>query len=248
MQIFEAGEQAKVPLLAGTNSEEQGARSVLGQSEPTVENFAAAIRRLYSDNADQVLKVYAPTTPEEVTQAATDLATARFIAHGTWKWTELQATNGGKPVYRYYYTKARPATIPGRGPAPAAGAGGGAGGRGASGGAAFAGGGGAGRGGAPAAPRGAGHSVEIQYAMGNLDLDNRYAWDSDDRKVSETMQSYFANFIKTGNPNGTGLPEWPSYSATTGYLRIRIGVETKSEPEPDRARYQALDSIFLAQK
>jgi para-nitrobenzyl esterase len=248
VQIFEAGEQAKVPLLAGTNSEEQGARSVLLQADPTVENFTAAIRRLYGDNADQVLKVYAPTTPEEVTQAATDLATARFIAHGTWKWTELQATNGGKPVYRYYYTKARPSTIPGRGPAPVAGAGGGGGGRGASGGAGLAGGGGAGRGGALAAPRGAAHSVEIQYAMGNLDLDNRYAWDADDRKVSEVMQSYFANFIKTGNPNGTGLPEWPAYSAKTGYLRARIGVETKSEPEPDRARYQALDSIFLAQK
>jgi hypothetical protein len=30
---------------------------------------------------DQVLNGYAPTTPEEVMQAATDLATARFIAH-----------------------------------------------------------------------------------------------------------------------------------------------------------------------
>jgi para-nitrobenzyl esterase len=79
---------------------------------------------------------------------------------------------------------------------------------------------------------------------GNLDLDDRYAWDADDRKVSETMQSYFANFIKTGNPNGLGLPEWPAYDAKTGYLRERIGVETKSEPEPDRERYQVLDAIF----
>ena len=94
-EIFTAGEQAKVPLLAGTNSEEQNGRSVLGQNEATVEGFKAAIQRLYGDNADQVLKVYAPTTPEEVMQSATDLATARFIAHGTWKWTELQAANGG---------------------------------------------------------------------------------------------------------------------------------------------------------
>ena len=211
---------------------------MLGQNEPTVEGFKAAIQRLYGDHADQVLKVYAPSTPEEVMQAATDLATARFIAHGTWKWTELQAANSGKPVYRYFYTKVRPATIPGRGPAPAASAGGrgpDAGGRGA----------GSGRGrGAPPAPRGAGHSVEIQYAMGNLDLDDRYAWDADDRKVSQTMQSYFANFVKTGNPNGPGLPEWPTYNAQTGYLRERIGVETKSEPEPDRERYQVLDAML----
>jgi para-nitrobenzyl esterase len=240
-EIFHAGEQAKVPLLAGTNSEEQNGRSVLGQNEATGEGFKAAIQRLYGDNADQVLKVYAPTTPEEVMQAATDLATARFIAHGTWKWTELQAANSGKPVYRYFYTKVRPPTIPGRGPAPAAG-----GGRGATGGGRGAGSGGGG--GAPAAPRGAGHSVEIQYAMGNLDLDDRYAWDADDRKVSETMQSYFANFIKTGNPNGPGLPEWPAYNAKTGYLRERIGVETKSEPEPDRERYQVLDAMFMSRQ
>lgn len=84
--------------------------------------------------------------------------------------------------------------------------------------------------------------------MGNLDLDNRYAWDADDRAVSETMSSYFANFIKTGNPNGPGLPEWPAYSASTGYMRMRIGVESKAEPEPDRARYQVLDAIISAQK
>ncbi|MGH9574702.1 MAG: carboxylesterase family protein, partial [Candidatus Acidiferrales bacterium] len=240
VEIFEAGEQAKVPLLAGSNSAEQGARSVLGQNEDTVEGFNTAIHRLYGDNADQILKVYAPTTPEEVTQAATDLASARFIAFGTWKWTELQAANSNEPVYRYYYTRPRPGTIPGRGPAVvAASAGGGGGGRA----------GRAGRGeGAATAPHGAAHSSEIQYAMGNLDLDDRYAWDADDRKVSETMSSYFANFIKTGNPNGPGLPEWPTYSAKSGYIRMRLGVESKAEPEPDRARYLVLDSIVSAQK
>ncbi len=240
VEIFEAGEQAKVPLLAGSNSEEQGARSILGQNEPTVENFTAAVRRLYGDNADKILKVYAPTTPEEVMEAATHLASARFIAYGTWKWTELQAANSGKPVYRYYYTRPRPRMIPGSGPgAPPAGAQG-RGGPGMN--------GGAGRGGAPAAPEGAVHSSEIQYAMGNLDLDTRYAWDADDHKVSDTMSSYFANFIKTGDPNGAGLPEWPAYNAKTGYMRMQIGVESKAEPETDRARYLALDEIISAQK
>ena len=92
-----------------------------------------------------------------------------------------------------------------------------------------------------------GLGLRSQYAMGNLDLDDRYAWDAEDRKVSETMQGYFANFIKTGNPNGPGLPEWPAYSAKTGYLRERISIETKSEPEPDRARYLALDALFAKQ-
>jgi para-nitrobenzyl esterase len=229
-EIYAAGQQAKIPVLAGTNSEEQGARSVLGQSEPTVENFAAAIRKLYPDDADAVLKVYAPTTPDEVLQAATDLASARFISHSTWKWTELQMKTGGKPVYRYFYTRVRPRYLgmPGRA-APQAPAGG----RAAM---------------TPSAPRGAAHSAEIQYAMGNLDLDNRYAWEPDDRKVSETMQGYFVNFIKTGNPNGPGLPNWPAYDAKTNYMRMRIDAVSKAEPEPDRARYLVLDAIFARQQ
>lgn len=223
-EIFLAKEQAKVPLLAGTNSEEQGARSILGASEPTPESFANAVKKLFGDRAADVLKVYPAATPEEVLQAATDLASARFISHSTWKWTELHMQTGGKPVYRYFYTRIRPPYLgmPGQEPPAAA----------------------PGRGGPPAAPRGAAHSAEIQYAMGNLDLDKRYKWEPADYKVSEIMQGYFVNFIKTGNPNGPGLPKWPTYDSKTGYQRMRIDVEPKVEPEPDRARYLLLDELL----
>ena len=79
--------------------------------------------------------------------------------------------------------------------------------------------------------------------MGNLDLDKRYAWEPADYEVSKTMQAYFVNFIKTGNPNGPGLPNWPAYDAETNYQRMRIDVAPAAEPETDRARYQVLDSI-----
>jgi len=221
-QIYEAGEQARIPLLAGSNSEEMPARAVLGQSEPTVEGFAAAVRRLYGESADQVLKVYAPRTTEEVLEAATDLASARFIAFGTWKWTELHMKTGGKAVYRYFYTRIRPKYLgmPGQPPpAPPPGTP------------------------APAPPRGAAHSAEIQYAMGNLDLDPRYAWEPDDRKVSETLQGYFVNFIKTGDPNGPGLPQWPTYDAATNHMRMRIDAVSSAEPETDRARFAVLETL-----
>jgi len=221
-QIYEEGEQARVPLLAGANSEEMPARAVLGQSEPTVEGFGAAVRRLYGESADQVLKVYAPKTTEEVLEAATDLASARFIAFGTWKWTELHTKTGGKAVYRYFYTRIRPKYLgmPGQPPpAPPPGTP------------------------APAPPRGAAHSAEIQYAMGNLDLDPRYAWEPDDRKVSETLQGYLVNFIKTGDPNGPGLPQWPTYDAATNHMRMRIDAVSSAEPETDRARFAVLETL-----
>jgi para-nitrobenzyl esterase len=83
--------------------------------------------------------------------------------------------------------------------------------------------------------------------MGNLKLDDRYAWDPADFKVSETMQAYFVNFIKTGNPNGKGMPEWPSYTAAGNYQIMKIDVESKAMPQPHRDRYLALDAIAAKQ-
>ena len=233
---FEAGEQSKVPLLQGSNTQEQSARSVLANTEPTPENLAAAITKFYGDKADPVLKAYTATNTAEVYEAADHLASARFISYGTWKWADLHGKTSGKPVYRYLYARPRPTYlgIPGE-PPPSAGRGGNAG-RGA---------------GAPQptaqfppAPRGAAHSAEIQYAMGNLELDKRYTWEPADYEVSKTMQAYFVNFIKTGNPNGPGVPSWPAYSADTKYQRMRIDAKSQAEPEVDRARYLALDSVM----
>jgi para-nitrobenzyl esterase len=239
-EIALAAEQAKVPLLAGSNTEEQGARSVLAGGDPTPETLSNAISKFYGEKADPVLKAYAATTTDEVFEAATHLASARFISYGTWKWTELHMQTSGKPVYRYLYARVRPTYLgmPGQPPpAAAAGRGGDVPGRGGA---------GAGERGAqgPPAPRGAAHSAEIQYAMGNLDLDKRYTWEPADYEVSKTMQGFFVNFIKTGNPNGPGLPQWPAYSPSTGYQRMRIDATSQAEPEAHRDRYVALDGAI----
>ncbi|MEK7834507.1 MAG: carboxylesterase family protein, partial [Acidobacteriota bacterium] len=65
-QIFAAGTQARVPLLAGSNSEESGAAGVLGRETPTVENYRKALERLYPGKADAVFKLYPATNETEV--------------------------------------------------------------------------------------------------------------------------------------------------------------------------------------
>ena len=98
VEIFAAGQQAHVPLLVGWNSAENNYRSILAQAEPTPDNYAAALKRLYGERADEVLKLYPASTREDVMQAATDLASDRFIAYSTWKWFDLHSKTGGKPV------------------------------------------------------------------------------------------------------------------------------------------------------
>ena len=94
---------------------------------------------------------------------------------------------------------------------------------------------------------GAVHSAEIEYAMGNLATNKVYAWTPDDFKVSETMQGYFANFVKTGNPNGQGLPEWPAIKGDVVSV-MRIDVRSAAAPDTKRERYLLLNRLAAEQK
>lgn len=225
--VYAAGKQADVPLLVGWNSQEGSYQSLLREKAPTPEHYAAAVKALYGEQAEEVLRLYPGTTPAEVMQSATDLASDRFIGFGTWKWSEVHAQTSDQPVYRYYYTRPRPAT---RQSSPASetedavvSAEGGAA--------------------APeqAPPAGAVHSAEIEYAMGNLPTNRVYDWQPEDYRVSEVMQSYFVNFIKRGNPNGLGLPAWPATHQGDIPQVMHIGVSSQAQPEQHRDRYQFMD-------
>lgn len=229
--IFTSGEQAHVPLLAGWNSEESGYRAILGQEPPTPENYAKAVQKLYGDRASDVLKLYPAADEEQVIQAATNLASDRFIGYSTWKWIDIHSQTSGKPVYRYLYSRPRPEMTPEMGNAVPGLAGGVIRNPDAA---------------ATKIPpaRGAVHSAEIEYALGNLATNKVYAWTPDDYKVSEVMQSYFANFIKTGNPNGKGLPTWPALKSDSASPVMHIDVTTRVETDQTRERYLLLEKLM----
>ncbi|MCC3153390.1 carboxylesterase family protein [Hymenobacter sp. BT770] len=226
-EIYAAGQQARVPLLVGWNSQEMSAPFLLGEAPPTAQNFRNAVQKLYGDRAAEILKLYPANTDVEAEQSATDLASDRFIAYSTWKWADQHLQTSGQPVYRYLYARPRPAMTPAMGNATSGLAGGITKGNAA----------------APVAPpaRGAVHSAEIEYALGNLDSNKVFAWTPEDYQVSKTMQAYFANFIKTGNPNGPGLLAWPPARAATGGPVLRLDVKPQVEPDQTRARYLLLE-------
>jgi para-nitrobenzyl esterase len=91
---------------------------------------------------------------------------------------------------------------------------------------------------------GAVHSGEIEYALGNLPGNAVYAWTETDYKVSSVMEAYWERFIKTGNPNGQGLPTWPAaVEKDGGLLRQVIGVDTHTRVDQNAARYEFLQRI-----
>ena len=69
------------------------------------------------------------------------------------------------------------------------------------------------------------HSGEMAYCYGNLDRQNKpYAYNASDYKLQETMVGYWANFAKTGNPNGNGLPTWNKYEANGKVMELGSNV------------------------
>jgi para-nitrobenzyl esterase len=225
LEIFEAGQQAHVPLLVGWNSQEMAYQMILGNNKPTMDNYEKALHKTYGQNAEEALKVYHADNDEEVIKAATALASDRFIAYSTWKWSDEQRKTGKKPVYRYFFERPRPAMRPEMGNAVAGLAGGvikdTANNKPV----------------AQPAATGAVHSAEIEYALGNLPTNLVYDWQPEDYKVSEIMEAFFANFIRSGNPNGLGVPTWPENMANKAVEVMHINVKTMAEPEKHDNRY-----------
>jgi len=228
-QIFNAKEQAQVPLLVGWNSAEiPGQAFMLGQPYKE-ENYVARVKAEYPNDFEEVLKLYPHSSEKEIEISATQLSSDRFIAYSTWKWFDLHRNNSSQPVYRYFYSKIRPplvdnsvssglagGTVKKDPNAPK-----------------------------PPEPVGAPHACEIEYCMGNLHLVKEYAWTDDDYKVSETMLNYFANFIKTGNPNDGKLPEWTAAKVGDANPPVMVlNTESKTINAKNDARYEFLDKAY----
>ncbi len=61
---------------------------------------------------------------------------------------------------------------------------------------------------------GAFHSSDLVYGFGNLAKLNR-PWTATDHRVADQVSNCWVNFVKTGNPNGDGLPEWKAFAASS---------------------------------
>lgn len=226
---YAKGRQAQVPLLIGWNSTEVPITFIVGQRPLTIASVKEAVNGRFGDNTDKVLDAYGLKTDADVTGVpGARLAADMFVAFGTWKWANMHDKTGGCPVYRYLYCHPRPALrlddkVPGL------------------------------AGGVQEKTddnkdaltvTGAVHSSDIEYAMGNLPSNRLYDWQEDDYTVSAIFQGYYLNFVKTGNPNGLGLPEWTPMNGADVPMVMQIDVDTKEKADPQIEKtYKTVDGI-----
>jgi para-nitrobenzyl esterase len=239
--VFAKGQQAQVPLLAGWNSLEGTPMQALRGQAPTVKNYKAAMRPQFGDMTDEIFEAYGIVSDEDVmSQKGLDLASDLFTGFPTWKVCDYHVKTSSQPVYRYHYMHPRPQVSDKMGDKVAALAGGvrektaeeKA-----------------------AAPKpmvapGAVHSADIEYAMGTLDTNEFYDWQPEDYAISRLFLSYYANFCKTGNPNGEGLPAWSSITkenCSAAPVMI-IDVESKEVASAQKENaYRTLEKFYLRQ-
>jgi para-nitrobenzyl esterase len=208
VNIYAAGNQAHVPLLAGWNADEARGQVLQAKTRTTADSFAATAQKDFAENAQRFLAVYPAATDAEAVVSAGDYASDHFIAYSTWRWMEAHVATGKAPVFRYRLDLGSPGDKNHE------------------------------------AILGAFHSDDIEYVFGTLDSRPEAVWRPEDRKLSDLMGSYWTNFARTGDPNGPGLPHWPTYDAAGQWQVMHLDATSEAKPDQLRERYLFLDSVW----
>ena len=192
------GEQADVPLLVGRNTMEAPVTDILGGKAPTVESLREAMAKVYGlDNVDRLLSLYGIATDADVRGEA-GASVSSDIFIAFSSWLWAELQKTAGTKPVWFYQFRHPR---------------------------------------PATEvekeaefevfRGARHSIDIEYAMGNLPTNLVYSWQSDDYTVSSIFQGYYLNFIEKGDPNGLGLTGWDPVNGSDVTPTLQLDVQCR---------------------
>lgn len=93
---------------------------------------------------------------------------------------------------------------------------------------------------------GAFHTSEVPYVMNTLAMSTRPFTDAD-HQIADRLSSYWVNFIKTGDPNGKGLPDWPAVAKDRA-MTMEVGDRNAAIPVAGSAAKQAFFEKFFTRQ
>ncbi len=93
-------------------------------------------------------------------------------------------------------------------------------------------------------PAGAPHASDVPYAMNTVNLRYGAATTARDAEMARVVNQYWINFAKTGNPNGSGLPEWPRHAPDRDLI-MDFSSEGRAVAGPDPRKIK-LDAFAAA--
>jgi para-nitrobenzyl esterase len=91
---------------------------------------------------------------------------------------------------------------------------------------------------------GAAHFAELWYMFDQFDQEP-WAWTAADRKLADTMASYWVNFARDGDPNGDGLPVWPAFTGERGKTLL-LGEDVRAVDAPVDPQLRVFDAVYDA--
>ena len=89
------------------------------------------------------------------------------------------------------------------------------------------------------------HGAEIPYVFGSLGA-REWPWEPVDHTLSDMMSSYWANFARTGDPNGGDLPRWPAFDPSAPSVMF-FGNESGLGAVPNKDRLEFWDAFYARQ-
>ncbi len=178
-------------------------------------SFPEQIRARFGNHAPEILRLYPTGSLLEDRQAKVALAGDGFIAYPMWSWVVEHLRTGKAPVFMYLFAHAPPI------PADWA------------------------RRASMLGEPGAYHGASQLYLFEEFDRFPAWPFRDSDRRLGDVMASYWANFIRTGDPNSAVLAHWPRYERVSGpqKIRFRSGGADRM-PDTDSSRFRALVPVF----
>jgi len=85
------------------------------------------------------------------------------------------------------------------------------------------------------------HATDIPYAMNTVRAKYGEQLSAVDAAVAQMMHQYWVHFVRSGDPNGPGLPPWPAYDPHTDVLmEFAADGMPRAMPDPRKARLDAV--------